>query len=213
MGGPTSFTFVLDLLSQTIECSDNSHDESSWSQMVYYPLLRNSIEWAPVASATTAPQLREGDVQRGEEGRPVVIPCTTASILEAYRVDTRSSKMVDYTIAIQPNSMSAQSAVDRARRSSRTGSINHTDFVALVQRPIVLSIEVKRIDGHEKSKLQLGVWLAAQWRKVDELSRENNKPEFLLAIIISGHDWSLAASSREENQRVVSFFLLPLFID
>jgi len=90
-------------------------------------------------------------------------------------------------------------AVDTARKRLPEASINHTDFAPLRRRPIALSIESKTT-GHQllEAEVQVGVWLAAQWRMLESLSQDRTAamPPFLPAIIIQGHDWHFVSTTR-----------------
>ncbi|RWA05846.1 hypothetical protein EKO27_g9249, partial [Xylaria grammica] len=111
-------------------------------------------------------------------------------------------------------------------RSSRAGAgayLNHTDYHALRRRPIVLSAESKRPgEGLRNAQLQLSVWQAAQWRVLIEqvgaaggeegvCGKEGGGGEggvvtmipFLPALIIQGHDWYFAATTRAGGKTIL----------
>ncbi|KAI8962835.1 hypothetical protein F5Y11DRAFT_178969 [Daldinia sp. FL1419] len=185
--------FVDDIVDQAYECDRYSYPENAWCQMVHYPLLRNTLQWTRTGQSNAYLD---------------VIPCSTATIIPRYRVTGAPSKMVDYVVATEPTSESFRTEIKQLRRRTVETSINHTDYIPLLHRPIALSIEVKRTnDALDMAKLQLSVWLAAHWRKLDELcslsSGQIRVPEFLLAIIIQGHDWYLVASTREDKNVII----------
>jgi hypothetical protein len=179
--------------------------------MVYWPILDNAIGSSPPLCEVACDNVEEG----GEYiERLRVIPCTTASILDHYRVKGQATKTVDYVLAVEPSSRTL-ATIDGLRREMPGESINHTDFAPLQDRPIVVSIKVKRLDGLDKAQIQLELWLAGQWAKLDEMAGQKT-PEFLLAIIIAGHEWSIAASTRNtRNGQIVSYlpkiFSFPVF--
>lgn len=185
--GPTlPLEFVHQLVSDARKCGNMLLDEAGWSQLVYCPLL-NAIT---------------RDISLFE-----LLPCSTASILPLYRPGATTSRMIDLAIAVNP--CETDNATIRALIKEDYGqSINQTGFPALCERPIAVSIEVKRTsDGADKARLQLAVWLAAQWKKLQNLS--DQLPDYLLAFWIQGHDWSLVVSTRE-NQRTVIWTKLEL---
>lgn len=111
--------------------------------------------------------------------------------------------------------------IDQRRRTCPLSSINHTDLESLISRPIVVSIETKRDGGSlEQAQLQAGTWQSAQWNLLARLvagdgpDGERGRPSgvdapdpldalpFLPAIIIQGHDWSLAATTRVGTKKV-----------
>jgi hypothetical protein len=130
-------------------------------------------------------------------------------------------------MGIEPDAPAAN-AINQLRRDMPLQSINHTDLTALSTRPIVVSIETKRTGQSDQgAALQIGLWQAAQWKLLSTLLRGreptptptassvfDTAPEdppglkalsFLPAIIIHGHEWRFAATSRE-GRKTVSFF-------
>lgn len=116
---------------------------------------------------------------------------------------------------------------------SPLGCINHTDFGPLSVSPIAISIETKkpgRGSGDDEAQPQIGVWQTSQCRQLANLVRsaspscvdahDNHSSlsdeitsawvesalsalPLLPAIIISGHDWSFAASTREGSKTIL----------
>ncbi|KAI0412937.1 hypothetical protein F5X98DRAFT_366952 [Xylaria grammica] len=122
-------------------------------------------------------------------------------------------------------SAAAAARIDELR-SSRAGAgayLNHTDYHALRRRPIVLSAESKRPgEDLRNAQLQLSVWQAAQWRVLMEqvgaaggeegvCGKEGGGGEggvvtmipFLPALIIQGHDWYFAATTRSGGKTIL----------
>ncbi|KAK3365067.1 hypothetical protein B0T24DRAFT_500990, partial [Lasiosphaeria ovina] len=77
-----------------------------------------------------------------------------------------------FTMYIEPSFFgdSDNTAVDATRKLLPNASFNHTDFAPLRRLPIALSIESKTT-GHQllEAEVQVGVWLAAQWRMLKSL--------------------------------------------
>lgn len=88
-------------------------------------------------------------------------------------------------------------------------------------RPITASIETKRLEGAKpgEAHLQIGTWHAAQWRLLEDIVRQapqdvrasgkskeqdvyRRLPAFLPAVVINGHDWSFAATTRKGRKTV-----------
>ncbi|KAL8386494.1 hypothetical protein RB599_010693 [Gaeumannomyces hyphopodioides] len=105
-------------------------------------------------------------------------------------------------------------------RSGLAGlSINHTGFSPLLQDPIAVSIETKRVGGSvQDAETQLGVWQAAQWNMLDTLAGQRgvmpppavdpkaaklpvsiNGLDFLPATYIAGHEWKFASTTRSAS--------------
>ncbi|KAK9792841.1 putative PD-(D/E)XK nuclease-like domain-containing protein [Seiridium cardinale] len=180
--GPTpSLEIVHAIVLRARDCDDDSLDENGWSQLVYWHILDGVAKDTPLLK---------------------LVPCSSASILSLYKIPATPSRMVDYVFAIDP--IPADRTKMRELIADTYGlSINHTSFPALCERPIALSIEVKRTsDGADKAKLQLAVWLAAHWKKLRHMAG-SELPEFLLAVWIQGHDWSLVVSTRNEQNTII----------
>ncbi|KAH7016006.1 uncharacterized protein B0I36DRAFT_336321 [Microdochium trichocladiopsis] len=216
--GPTPQPdFVDHIVRQARECSEGMFDEQAWASMVYYPLLYKAVSaiqpgrWMDTTSPTA-----------DELADLLVVPCSTASIVPQCRKPGTPFKKVDFAIAYRPQDKhrdsetpAESSRYEQLKRfmlasASPELSLNHTSYPGLRDKPIVLSVEVKRTgDGADAAKLQLLTWLSAQWLKIDELcalasSPGMQKPAYLLALLIQGHDWNLVACSRcAVTQKVV----------
>jgi len=98
--------------------------------------------------------------------------------------------------------------IDNIRQLLPDQSLNHTAALPVRHRPIALGIETKKTgEGAEAARLQVGVWLAAQWRFLEVLAGLGRGgdpvilnsssaclgelPLFLPGIVIQGHDWNL----------------------
>jgi hypothetical protein len=131
----------------------------------------------------------------------------SASILPEYLSST-AGKMVDYVMSVEAcNETPGDStgtggvlaAIEELRRQLPAGVINHTDFIALRNRPIAVSIETKRRGrGQEAAaNLQMGTWHAAQWRFLQSVvgEEEIKSLPFLPGLTIHGHQWAFVAST------------------
>ncbi|KAI1308919.1 hypothetical protein F5Y03DRAFT_349667 [Xylaria venustula] len=204
---PVDPEFVGLILDEARECDENLHPEASWNMQVHYPLMRRAIMGAS----------RRRYVPGGRNPLVTVVPCNTASLVTDFKVPDAPAHKVDFAIALEPirtavdgtatemmtadGTVADKIAADRieAWRKSMPGlSINHTDYAPLLHRPIAISVETKRTnDDFEKARVQLMVWLAAQWAKVESMT--DRLPEVLPAIIIQGHDWYLVTSTRADD--------------
>jgi hypothetical protein len=183
---------VFNIHASAKECHNEMHPEASWNMLVHQRILALAVSqcWARSDSAVH------------------FMPCTTAKIQPAYRRGSGagSAKMVDFAMYIEPSFFGndVNSAVDTTRKLLSDASINHTDFAPLRRRPIALSIESKTT-GHQllEAEVQVGVWLAAQWRMLESLPKRPTAesdvgllPSFLPAVIVQGHDWHFVATTR-----------------
>lgn len=131
---------------------------------------------------------------------------TTAQIIESYSPyqETKPEKRadrVDFCFYLQPKFQLTKGALSSAAQRSVHGSINHTDYITLLNRPISLSIKTDRKAGLE----HMSVWLSAHWERLDELgaSKErlleaimDDQVMFLPGIIVQGHAWALVAATQ-----------------
>ncbi|KAK1761711.1 hypothetical protein QBC33DRAFT_553411 [Phialemonium atrogriseum] len=187
------------ILEEARECQDTIQSESGWNMAVHFPLLQKAIYGC---------QRRKQLVGTA--------PCTTAKIINQYLPSASPTKMVDFSLFLAPDSApisaantAALQAIQSLRRVLPCNVINHTDFPPLRNRPIALSIETKRRGGGEQQEadLQIGIWHAAQWkflsRLVSDAGGDLDTLPFLPAIIVRGHEWSFAATTREGQKTVL----------
>lgn len=140
---------------------------------------------------------------------------TTATISKEYLVPRAPSKKIDFCLHIEPrNSDAIEDEVALWTLKQYAGdlepcSINHTDFRALAFRPVTTAIETKREGGDdEEARLQIGVWQAAQWKMLHFLLAKQGKVAalqslpFLPAVMIRGHHWAFAATSRKDKKTI-----------
>ncbi|KAF4460090.1 methyltransferase type 11 [Fusarium albosuccineum] len=181
---------VLNLTNEARDCHDRKQNEAGWNMMVHYPLLFQAIYGS-----------QKQDQLLG------ITPCTTAKIMQEYLPSATQAKMVDFCIYLDPKSDAI--GVEKARSILPCGYINHTDFYTLRDRPIALSIETKAPTSTSvaSAELQIGTWQSAQWRFLEDLvSRSGGSLDellFLPAIIVQGHQWSFAATTREGQRTVL----------
>ena len=181
------------LVEEAAECQATMQSESGWNMMVHHPLLHMAVY--------------------GRRRRNQLVgfaPCTTAKIIREYLPTNLQAKMVDFCIYIMPETDDITfNATKRLRGVLPCNVINHTDFPPLRSRPIAVSIETKRRGGAQlaTAELQLGIWHAAQWKLLEDLVARSGGSfdglPFLPAIVVQGHDWSFAATTREERNTVL----------
>ncbi|KAH7012091.1 uncharacterized protein B0I36DRAFT_436755 [Microdochium trichocladiopsis] len=190
---------IDDIVGEADNCARLMLDEEAWTTTVIYRLLRTAL-WP-----TPSGRLADNTNSRKDELADLrVIPCSSASIIPHYKTLRTPLKKVDLAVAYYPRDKHKKGELQKLLRASPLSeeeqSINFTSYPGLTEGPIVLSVEVKRAgDGAEAAKLQLLTWLSAQKNKVDELSLLTSstsgieKPDYLPAILVQGHDWNLVA--------------------
>ncbi|KAL2814504.1 hypothetical protein BJX63DRAFT_392536 [Aspergillus granulosus] len=194
--GPTpSFKDVAFITKEAKECQKRMQSEAGWNMFVYYPLLYKAIYG-----------------ERKHEQKQLVgfTPCTTARIIREYLPIYSQAKMVDFCIYVEPEMDDiAFNATSSLRKVLPNYVINHTDFPPIRNSPIAISIETKRQCGAQPAtaELQIGTWHAAQWNLLEDLIARSgglfDGLSFLPAIIVEGHDWSFAATTREDQKTVL----------
>lgn len=208
IGSTPPIDAVLDIISLAKECDATGQSEHGWNCAVHFPLLQRALH---------GPSIRE-------RSRHVVqfASCTSAKIIKQYLPTPSSGKMVDFCMFLSPSHPDVLAAIERLRAIRPLHSINHTDFEPLTKGPISISIETKKPTGNsDMANLQIGTWGAAQWRSLTELagspvdgsratdaSTEAGQADgiglaLLPALIVQGHDWSIAATSREGMRTIL----------
>ncbi|KAK5987432.1 hypothetical protein PT974_11559 [Cladobotryum mycophilum] len=205
---------VLEVLDAANECDSRHHAEVTWNAEVHQLVLGLAF--------------RQG---RRCKFRHLVnfTNTTVASIMPEYGIPT-TSKKVDFCIYIDPENddetwKSLEPSVVALQIALPENALNFTDFIPLDRRPIALSIETKKpSEGFEGAKVQLSVWLLAQWTFLrclakppgssggeGEGDREEEHgagswtellPAFLPGIIIQGHDWHLIITTPEGEDMI-----------
>lgn len=102
-----------------------------------------------------------------------------------FKCNAAPAKMVDACIYAAPcvPDEDWNACMKRFARLSPTLTVNHTDYMGLTFRPLLLSIETKKhgIDG-DRAELQMGTWHSSQWaflhwavaRKLASLPRQSS---------------------------------------
>ncbi|KAM3447328.1 hypothetical protein MY3296_008855 [Beauveria thailandica] len=145
-----------------------------------------------------------------------VTAATTATIIPDYG-NPAASKRVDVCVYVDPENESKQppspryrAAVEILRGTFPNGVVNFTNFNALDDRFIALSIETKKPgENTEAGKLQLGVWEMARWNFLRRLvgARRHDVlqhlPPFLPSILVDGNAWFLLMTTAEGDKTVL----------
>ncbi|KAF2964938.1 hypothetical protein GQX73_g8623 [Xylaria multiplex] len=204
---PIKLDAIFEILSANQLCTNDLHPESSWNMLVHWPIFKLALGTVgtdiPVPPTTAPP--------RTTSVRASCVPCTTARITG----QSRGSKMVDFCIALQPDS-SDLTSIRELRRRTNGSTANHTDFYPLRDKPIVISAESKKLgEGLLEASVQVGVWQSAQWSLLNSQSQSVSKRSdgkgkgntsdlpFLPALFIQGSQWSFAATTKQDDQTLL----------
>ncbi|KAI0147244.1 hypothetical protein GGR57DRAFT_263951 [Xylariaceae sp. FL1272] len=193
---------VMEVFFAATECFNERHPEPTWNSHVHGPVFQLALgSILDKDSAAQPPDCADGSQKPDASTRVRAMPCTTARLIR----HPHGAKMVDFCIFIDPRGEDAEK-VQQIRTRLGHGHVNHTDFYPLRQRPLVLSAESKRPgEDYQNAQVQLGVWQAAQWALLEQLSRARSEAliSFLPALIIQGHEWSFAATTKSGPQTVL----------
>ncbi|KAF2453094.1 hypothetical protein BDY21DRAFT_357261 [Lineolata rhizophorae] len=185
-------------------CVRDSESEPEWNNSVHGTLLRLALR---------------------KEDRAGFRYITTARIDPQY-VPAHSSglgmlsKMVDYAIYLEtsgPSSFDLSTSSPLHERISAlitdvTHSINHTSYVSLRHRPIAVSIETKTIGRpEEEARVQLAIWVAAQFERIRSLFTETAYPASIPAPTKASRRKNPKALSEElDRNAVLGRIVFPL---
>ncbi|KAI1117666.1 hypothetical protein F5Y14DRAFT_320234 [Nemania sp. NC0429] len=201
-GAPTfhpdlSLDEVLEVFLAAEECFDENHAEAGWNSLVHWPVFQLAL--GPIKPPPGA----AADIIQGQRhpARVRAMPCATA------RLQSRpyGAKMVDFCIFVEPQGADAEQ-VDQIREER--DFINHTDYLPLRRRPIALSAKSTNPgEGYTDAQIQLSAWQAAQWALFESLlgsrATQNTLIPFLPALIIRGHEWFFAATTKSGRHTVL----------
>lgn len=203
-GGLPALKDIMDIFHAGAECYTGAAPEPTWNSMVHNLVFMTALG-VPVPN-----RWRRSDDQGGDI-KVHALPCTTARL----NGSPKGAKMVDYCIFVDPDDAPAREAIDDICQESPYSTINHTDLFALASRPIVISAESKKPgEDWANSLLQLAVWQSHHWALLEAQQRQRRGAEltdsgaqdkrlrFLPAFLIQGHQWSFAASTRENGKTV-----------
>ncbi|KAI1179467.1 hypothetical protein F4777DRAFT_532663 [Nemania sp. FL0916] len=198
---------VLEIFFAANECFDEEHAETTWNTLVHWPIFQLAL--GAIVDAPKAPPEENGTPEREHQIRVRAMPCTAARLKR--RQDDK--KMIDFCMFIEPQDEELKMLIELEKRLRLDCGINHTDYDPLIHRLIVLSaLSMENVGVFKEEQVQLCVWQRAQWALLESLTEFTNsggkdaaRPmiPFLPALIIQGHDWSFAATTRSGKQTIL----------
>lgn len=136
-------------------CAENRDHESEWNNRVHTKVLELA--------------LRNDEAQVGF--RSVVAAKITSTYRRTHAPGLTTGKIIDFAMFLEPARL-AQNTIT-SLTTSMSASINHVSYEGLRTRPIAVSIETKTESRTvEEAKVQLGVWLAGQVARIEELIQQ-----------------------------------------
>lgn len=195
---------VLDIEVAAEECEIEDCAEASWNAEVHCKILREALQghW------------RSKNVWYRD--------ITTAKVFDKDllpKVSGQSSKnkLVDFAIIVRPQESSPlEDSIERKCDSVPSKTINQTDVSYIRNKPIAISIEVKRPAGNEDvSVVELQTWVTTHFNMLKVLLCSNNTLSAELPILpliqIQGHVWNLwIAEYKHESNQIIIHRRIPL---
>ncbi|KAI1418946.1 hypothetical protein F5Y12DRAFT_359200 [Xylaria sp. FL1777] len=163
-----AFEEVERICRKASESQQHSYEEVAWNCRVHLRLLESILE--------------DRDGHQCDDFN--AMNCTTARPHRALKPIWSPAKMIDLCVYASTDQRADLSAkMTEFCRLTPTATVNHTDFVPIATRPLVLSIETKKPDVHwDAAQLQIGIWHASQWAFLrwavaDKLRRQRQRTE------------------------------------
>ncbi|KAI4111322.1 MAG: hypothetical protein LQ345_006822 [Seirophora villosa] len=176
---------VLQIEDAAEECEVEDCAEASWNAEVHCRILREALQG----------QWRSKNVWYRD--------ITTAKIFDKELLPkipglSAKSKLVDFAIMMRPQESSVlEDAIERKCSSMPSKTINQTDASYIRNKPVAISMEVKRPAGNEDvATVELQTWVTAHYNMLKVLLYPNNAPgTFELPVLpliqVHGHMWNL----------------------
>lgn len=156
------------------ECMRGGSCEGAWNVDVHAPLLK--LAMAPYA------EIRREIVTSARIASPF-LPQTDVG------VDVES-KMIDFALILESLTDLVRAAVSSQHKDRQF--INQTPYVSIQHSPIAVSIETKTAGTAEEGRVQLGVWTAAWYKRINTLLRQQASPVVTLPLVlVVEHEWKL----------------------
>ncbi|KAI1044199.1 hypothetical protein LB505_008627 [Fusarium chuoi] len=201
---PEDVVYVLECAG---DCLRMGRSEAAWNHEVHFPLLCLALR----------------NRSRGAFQHLVnVTSCSSASIIPDYRIRFAPDKKIDFCVYLDPhhdpNEKNISSTVDTVRARLPALSINPTDDLSLLSKPIAIPIETKRPgEGLDTANLQVATFLTAHLTLLQRLVdagasvpvQDGQKAPsvddlgFLPGLIVQGNTWNFIAASRQDSRTVI----------
>ncbi|KAK4137026.1 hypothetical protein BT67DRAFT_432735 [Trichocladium antarcticum] len=173
------------------ECLDLRRSEAAWNADVHGPLLKLALS------------RQHGSVICENATSARILPCFRPSLVTG---EVSEGKMVDFILAPRLSSELDSAIQNRLIELSRQMKspalasaqlyLNQTDYTPLTRSPSAVSIETKVAGASlEEGRLQLGIWTAAWYKRMEMLSVgggiQGPQLPTLPLILVHDHQWSL----------------------
>jgi hypothetical protein len=202
--------FLRDIVNTAQDCKDYTRAEVSWNLQVHQPLLQHALAGHPtvqVEPSLTARILSPfSPVTSGRGGGSVIENKMIDFCLTLWLNDGKPHRMLDERNAkAAPADLKLISAIaDKVwSQPSDAQSVNQTGYPPLQFAPIACNIETKTSNVQQDGELQLSVWTAGWYQRMNILVPERIAQHGIITLpllYIIGHDWKLSFACWRENR-------------
>jgi hypothetical protein len=190
-------------------CALHFFAEAAWNEEVHCPVLRLALKsYGSVVYRNVYGHRMLYLVQR------LILSSTTARVLPSLvprhgSGDILQSKIVDYTINLQPDDEMKHLIAGLLRSQPYAlQTINQTMQGPVRYLPIAISIETNTPgESEEDAMIQLAMWAAAHFNRLRMLSRENTVSLTLPLLYVRGAEWFLRFAC-DRDRHTVCYFLI-----
>nr|EAQ70596.1 hypothetical protein MGCH7_ch7g3 [Pyricularia oryzae 70-15] len=193
---------------------DEGLSEFSWNIEVHAPLLKLATRKTPGVSRYEIISARVsnlclppfGDGATCEFPESYVAPPSsvssksTSSTAASRKKDNHvaAGRMVDFGLFMETKSTPLEKAISALVLQSEQRSVNHSSYSPLRSLPLGVSIETKSPGAADNGLVQLALWTAAWFRRMEQLlelltyrQTEFQMLEAVPAVLVNGHQWRL----------------------
>ncbi|EHA46773.1 hypothetical protein MGG_15396 [Pyricularia oryzae 70-15] len=205
---------LLEIVADANKCSTEGLSEFSWNIEVHAPLLKLATRKTPGVSRYEIISARVsnlclppfGDGATCEFPESYVAPPSsvssksTSSTAASRKKDNHvaAGRMVDFGLFMETKSTPLEKAISALVLQSEQRSVNHSSYSPLRSLPLGVSIETKSPGAADNGLVQLALWTAAWFRRMEQLlelltyrQTEFQMLEAVPAVLVNGHQWRL----------------------
>ncbi|EJT81722.1 hypothetical protein GGTG_01698 [Gaeumannomyces tritici R3-111a-1] len=207
---------LLKLKATADECLDESVSEAAWNMDVHSPILQlatagSGVRRLVITTARIAPAwlatVGPASSVPGTASTPSISSSTASSVGRPHlategagaNAAVAAGKMVDFALVLSesegtPLGSAILNAVRAAAPDER--SVNQSTYMPLTLRPLGVSIETKASTNLAEGRVQLGLWAAAWFARMQALisvmPAAKGIPTAMPVILVFEHRWALS---------------------
>jgi len=188
-----------EVLAASERCGYWNRSEAAWNLLVHWPMLKIALSSLDYVSAEL--------VTSAEILTPFVPEVRTPGGSMSQVPILAQSKIVDFAIVLQPPHENEEppsyTLVQGLPFDERT--LNQTDYGPLKYFPAPVPVETKTTRGDlEDAKVQLGVWVAAWFRRIRLLPHRTDEATIPVPMItVDGAKWAVYYACEREDKIII----------